>query len=293
MSADAAHSAKVKPLSYMEKLSDEVFFYRPSASAASDSASSGSVSPKLIIIASWTNALDAHIAKYVDKHKRLYPAAGILLVKSYNRTFFYPKVLARVVKPMVPIIRAAVPVAAYSTTEPSILIHIFSNGGSSCISALYEEYSISAGGDIDPYLPPHVMVFDSAPGAQRASTSHAFFIVGFSKLQRLILSPLIYFVAFGWQLLRNLGITKDWLVHWGKTHNEAEGKKERELRRTYIYSEMDDLVLHTDLETQASQAVEMGFNVRMEKFDGSKHVAHARHDDERYWGAVQRTWDGF
>ncbi|RGP73180.1 transmembrane 53-b [Fusarium longipes] len=293
MSIAAAHSAKTKPLSYMEKLSEEVFFYRPSASASGDSAASRSVSPKLIVVASWTNALDAHIAKYVDKHKQLYPAAQILLVKSYNRTFLNPKVLARVVEPMVPVIRAAVPEPASSTTKPSILIHIFSNGGSSCISALYKEYSISAQGDEDPYLPSHVMIFDSAPGAQRASTTVAFFIVGFSKIQRLILSPLIYVLAFGWQLLRNLGITKDWLVYWGQTHNEADGKKEREIRRTYIYSETDDLILHTDLEAQASQAVEMGFSVQMEKFDGSKHVAHARHDEERYWGAVQKTWGGF
>ncbi|KAG8672151.1 hypothetical protein FPOAC2_05517 [Fusarium poae] len=290
MSTDAAHSAKSKPLSYMEKLSDEVFFYRPSNS---DPATSASIPPKLIIVASWTNALDAHIAKYVDKHKQLYPAAHILLVKSTNKTFFDPKSLPRFVRPMVSVIRATIPEGAFSTPEPSVLIHIFSNGGSSSISALYDEYSISARGDEDPYLPPHVMVFDSAPGAQRASTTYAFFIIGFSKLRRFFLSPLIYIFALCWQLGRNLGNTKDWLVYWGKTHNEAEGKRERELRRSYIYSDTDDLVLHTDLETQASQAVEMGFNVRMERFDGSKHVAHARHDDERYWRTVQRTWDGF
>ncbi|RGP69141.1 transmembrane 53-b [Fusarium sporotrichioides] len=291
MSTDTAHSAKTKPLSYMEKLSDEVFFYRPSTT--SDSAPNGSIPPKLVIVASWTNALDTHIAKYVDKHKQLFPAAQILLVKSFNKTFFDPKGLARFVRPMVPVIRAAVPEGASSTSEPSILIHIFSNGGSSCISALYDEYSISAQADEDPYLPPHVMVFDSAPGAQRASTTHAFFVVNFSKLQRFFLSPLIYIFALFWQLTRNLGNTKDWLVYWGKTHNEAEGKKERELRRSYIYSDTDDLVLHTDLEIQASQAVELGYNVRMEKFVGSQHVAHARHDDERYWRTVQRTWDGF
>ncbi|UZP38350.1 hypothetical protein NXS19_006166 [Fusarium pseudograminearum] len=289
MSTDTAHSAKAKPLSYMEKLSDEVFIYRPSFG---DSATSGPMPPRLVIVASWTNALDAHIAKYVDKHKRLYPAAQILLVKSFDRNLFDPKALARVVKPMVPVIRAAVP-ADGSTSDPSILIHLFSNGGSSSISALYDEYSISAHGDEDPYLPPHVMIFDSAPGAQRASTTYAFFVVGFSKLQLFLLSPLIYIFSSFWQLSRNLGITRDWLLYWGKTHNEVEGKKERELRRSYIYSDKDDLVLPADVEMQASQAVELGFNVRMEKFNGSKHVAHARHDDERYWGIVQRTWEGF
>jgi hypothetical protein len=106
------------------------------------------------------------------------------------------------------------------------------------------------------------------------------------------MTPFIYMMVVSWQFLKVLGITKDWLVFWGKTHNEARGKKERELRRTYIYSETDALVGHEDLEAQAAEAKILGFDVRMEKFDGSLHVAHARKDEARYWGAVQETWGG-
>ncbi|KAG5657855.1 hypothetical protein KAF25_007888 [Fusarium avenaceum] len=288
MSIDAALSARPKPLSYMEKLSDEVSIYRP----AGDAAASSSASPKLIIIASWTNAGDNHIAKYVDKHKELFPASQILLVKSYNKTLFDPEILAFSVKPMVPVIRAAVPQTASLSSEPQVLIHIFSNGGSANISALYDQYAASAGEGEDPYLPPHVTIFDSAPGAQRVVNTAAFFQVGLPKVQRILLTPFIYLMVVSWQFLKVLGITKDWLVFWGKTHNEARGKKERELRRTYVYSETDALVGYEDLEAQAAEAKKLGFEVRMEKFDRSMHVAHARTDEARYWSAVQETWSG-
>ncbi|KAF4419991.1 Transmembrane protein 53-B [Fusarium austroafricanum] len=279
----SAQSSTTKPLSYMEKLSDEVAVYRPSVVA------SASASPKIIIIASWTNALDSHIAKYADKHKELYPTAQLLLVKSFSRTLFSPENLARSVKPMVPVIRAAFPEAP-SSSEPSMLIHLFSNGGSSSISALYDVYADTACEGEDPWLPPHVMVFDSAPGAQRITKTAAFFTVGLPKVQLLFMAPFIYLLATIWQSLKVLGVVKDMLAFWGSTHNEAEGKKEREIRRTYIYSETDALVGYKDLEAQASQAERLGFNVRMEKFDRSAHVSHARKDDARYWSAVKSTW---
>jgi hypothetical protein len=33
------------------------------------------------------------------------------------------------------------------------------------------------------------------------------------------------------------------------------------------------------------------FDVVAEKFDGSQHVQHERHDPERYWKAVQAVWE--
>ncbi|KAF4339947.1 transmembrane 53-B [Fusarium beomiforme] len=279
-------TSQSKPLSYMERLSNEVSVYRPSAEPTPSD-------PKIIIIASWTNALDNHIAKYVDKHKELYPTSQVVLVKSYNKNFFDPKVLAESVKPMVPVIRATFPEAPQSTSEPEIMIHLFSNGGSSSISSLYDVYAATARGGQDPWLPPHITVFDSAPGAQRLNNTAAFFKSTVPKSYRPFFMPLIYLFAAGWQVTKILGLTKDWLAFWGSTHNTAEGKKEREIRRTYIYSETDELIDHSDLEAQASEAEKLGFEVHLEKFDGSLHVTHARKDEARYWGAVQRTWSGF
>ncbi|KAF9770754.1 hypothetical protein IL306_011623 [Fusarium sp. DS 682] len=279
-------TTQVKPLSYMEKLSNEVSVYRPSTGPTAEE-------PKIIVIASWTNALDNHIAKYVDKHKELYPNSQIVLVKSYNKTFFDPKVLAESVKPMASIIRATFPGAPQITSQPGMMVHLFSNGGSSSISALYDVYAATAHEGEDPWLPPHVTVFDSAPGAQRLNNTAAFFQSTIPKSYRSFFMPLIYLFAAGWQFTKILGLTKDWLAFWGSTHNTAEGKKEREIRRAYIYSETDELVDHRDLEAQAAEAEKLGFDVHLEKFDGSLHVAHARKDEARYWGAIQRNWSGF
>ncbi|KAM0082362.1 hypothetical protein ACKRZS_005434 [Fusarium odoratissimum] len=279
-------STQAKPLSYMEKLSNEVFAYRPSEPTAPDS-------PKIIIIASWTNALDSHIAKYVDKHKELFPTSQLVLVKSYNKNFFDPKVLAESVKPAVPVVRASFPNATSSTAEPGIMIHLFSNGGSSNISSLYDVYAATAQEGEDPWLPPHVTVFDSAPGAQRLTNTAAFFKSTVPKSYRWVFMPLVYFVAAAWQFTKVLGLTKDWLAFWGSTHNTAEGKREREIRRTYIYSEEDELIDYKDLEAQAAEAEKLGFDIHLEKFDGSLHVAHARKDEARYWSVVQKTWSGF
>ncbi|KAF5622255.1 transmembrane 53-B [Fusarium tjaetaba] len=279
-------SVQAKSLSYMEKLSNEVFVYRPSKPTAPDS-------PKIIIIASWTNALDSHIAKYVDKHKELYPTSQLVLVKSYNKNFFDPKALAESPRPAVPVIRASFPSAPPSTAKPEIMIHLFSNGGSSNISSLYDAYAATAQEGEDPWLPPHVTVFDSAPGAQRLTNTAAFFKSTIPKSYRLVCMPFVYGVAAAWQVGWFLGLTKDWLAFWGSTHNTAQGKREREIRRTYIYSEGDELIDYRDLEAQAAEAEKMGFDVHMEKFDGSLHVAHARKDEARYWSAVQKTWSGF
>ena len=64
-----------------------------------------------------------------------------------------------------------------------------------------------------------------------------------------------------------------------------------EAGRCYIYSEKDAMVDWHDVELHARDAVERGFTVRTEKFQGSGHVAHARIDGERrYWAIVRDLW---
>lgn len=51
------------------------------------------------------------------------------------------------------------------------------------------------------------------------------------------------------------------------------------------------MIPYHEVEKHAEKAREVGLNVRMERFEDSKHVAHARADPERYWGAVRRLWE--
>jgi hypothetical protein len=62
-------------------------------------------------------------------------------------------------------------------------------------------------------------------------------------------------------------------------------------RRLYLYSDADDMIPAEEVEAHAAEAKVRGLEVRMEKFEGSPHVAHARTYPERYWGAVRKIWE--
>ncbi|KAJ4327406.1 hypothetical protein N0V84_002177 [Fusarium piperis] len=287
--ASSTKPAKEKPLSSMEKLSPELFLHRPSSSTGPGD----SAHPKLIIVAGWTNALDGHIAKYIEKYKTLYPSSQILLIKSTSKVLFNPPLLKKAIEPMVPVVKSRIPAdASTSSPSPALLIHILSNGGSSSISNLYDAYASSAGENESPHLPPHVTIFDSSPGEVTLGGLVAFFQVGLSGVTRLLATPLIYLVGIVWTSAIAVGWHKDWLTFWGKTHNDKESKNPHEIRRTYIYSETDALVEYKAVEAHAAKAEKEGFQVRLEKFDGSAHVTHARHDEARYWDVVGQTWKG-
>ncbi|KAK9234236.1 hypothetical protein V1525DRAFT_459583 [Lipomyces kononenkoae] len=283
-----------RPLFFMEKLSPDVSIYRPSAAPDSEPLSDGNSStyPKLIIIASWTNAKDVHVAKYVVKYRALYPAAQILLIKSTTKLLMDPPLIAKVVEPAIPVVRACLATGSplpSSHSTPGLLIHIFSNGGSSSIANLYDKYAASASEGEDATLPRHITIFDSCPCIYRIEGSVVFLNSGLSFAQRILAAPLIYLVSFYWSVVIVLGIRPDWLAVWGRTHNDA--KRKLEVRRTYIYSETDTLVGYKDIETHANAATSHGFEVRMETFEGSAHVSHARKDENRYWAVVRDTWE--
>lgn len=61
--------------------------------------------------------------------------------------------------------------------------------------------------------------------------------------------------------------------------------------RLYMYSEQDEMVRWGDVEDHAAEGARHGLRVRLERFADSPHVAHARTDPARYWGAVGRTWE--
>ncbi|KAK3390617.1 hypothetical protein B0H63DRAFT_390608 [Podospora didyma] len=288
-------ATKAKPLSFMERLSPQVSIYRPPASSLSSNTNNHG-SPKLILLASWTDAIDSHIVKYIAKYQTVYPASQVLLIKSTTRVFFKPTRIPEVVAPAIPAIRACFPEPSSSTTPPELLIHIFSNGGSSSIASLYQAYAADAasatGGDQDPLLPAHTTIIDSAPSVYTAAEAVVFFTLGLSTIPRLLALPLIYAVTYTWGVLIATGWLgfRDWTRIWGDAHNDP--LKNKEIRRTYIYSEKDGLINYKLVEQHADEAEAKGFEVRREKFVGSEHVAHARKDEGRYWDVVRTTWEG-
>jgi hypothetical protein len=281
MASEAPIPPAAKPLSFMEKLSREVSCYRP-PNAHTTPAQGARAPPKLIVVASWTGAAEAHIAKYIVKYRELYPTSQILLIKSTMTLPIRPPDILRAVLPAIPVVKSCFPASAdasSSPAEPEMLIHMFSNGGSSSIACLASSY----GGP----LPRHTAIFDSCPGIYRSHCGIAFVQ---TVLPSPFAAPFVYLLGYGWSALLALGLVYDWLAQWGREHND-DARKAVEQRRVYIYSDIDRLIDQRDVVANANDAEAKGFGVKMEKFVGSAHVSHMRTDGDRYWKIVQDAWE--
>lgn len=60
--------------------------------------------------------------------------------------------------------------------------------------------------------------------------------------------------------------------------------------RLYIYSNTDSMVPSASVEQHISALSETKIPFVAEKYIGSQHVSHVRHDSTRYWGAVAAVW---
>ncbi|CAH0051744.1 unnamed protein product [Clonostachys solani] len=274
-----------KPLFFMEKLGRLVSLYRPEKTEASNS-SSANKHPRLIIVGSWTDARDVHIAKYIVKYQALYPGAQILLLKNTTAEIYRPSRIGPAMKAAVPVLRDVHPPGPLPSS-PEVLIHIFSNGGSGSIANLYEQFAASAGSG--EHFPRHVTILDSSPSVYSIGHAVTFVTLNMPSFQRIIATPLLYIWAIAWSVLIALGLVAS-SGDWGKAHNNKPA--ETEARRVYIYSGADVLIDDKGVESHAADAEAKGFSVKLERFEGSAHVAHVRKDEHRYWDIVKKAWGG-
>lgn len=250
------------------------------------------------------DAREAHLAKYTSWYQALFPDVPILVVRSFAYHFMpgrRARDLALDVERAVPVIQSAVrapPTTADSSNsnnEPEILIHVFSNGGSTILRHLYTLYSnITAA----PF-PPHVTIFDSAPGRFQYSRSVYAFSLGVPYAKTPLFKFLFARVAI------HLLCAAYWVLHMVLRHRGSLDRtyaahndpslNRNEVRRAYVYSREDRLVDFRDVEAHAAEARRKGVvrgQVRVEIFAGTAHVAHVRGDEDKYWRVVKESWEG-
>ncbi|CAI0650141.1 unnamed protein product [Colletotrichum noveboracense] len=271
-------------LPQMRALSPNTFLYEP-PSAAPDPGS-----PQLIAIFAWMSAQDVHIAKYTSRYMALYPTARILLVKCPFIHTLSVRIARREIKPAVSVVRALADATPPGEAKrPQLLLHVFSNGGASNLSKFFDLYAAAdrAGRGLDS-LPPHVSVYDSCPGGFHWMRSYRALSAVFPRF----LAPLVHvFIGWFWIFQVPFGGRHGFLGRmWAALKQKALLQSEQ--RRVYLYSREDEMIYWGDVEKHANEAREVGFRVGRERFEGSQHVAHARTDGERYWGAVRELWDG-
>lgn len=62
-------------------------------------------------------------------------------------------------------------------------------------------------------------------------------------------------------------------------------------RLLYLYGKDDKLIYASDIESHIAESRERGWEVDVERFDGSQHVGHMRKYPERYWDAICDSWN--
>lgn len=233
--------------------------------------------PKLIVVCSWMAARELHIAKYITQHRVLFPTSRILLVRFPIDHVFYPRGRDAQLQPSLPLLREAA-----EENDGKVLMHVFSNGGVSSVVKLVGMLSQEG-----LSLPRHVMVMDSCPAYFHWNRTH----LAISQVLPSWASPLVHVgMAFNWLLFAPFG----YLPPTDENANRINAPEMIALqeRRTYVYGDADEVVDWKDVEDHAATAREKGGDVRLEKFDGGRHVAHVRVDAESYWRVVRETWEG-
>jgi len=274
----------------MKELSSYVFTYEPSET---DLAPPNSARPKLIVLAGWMDARDLHLAKYISHYQNTYPSASILLIKFFMREAVITSKAASAVQPALWYLQSLIEAGTLSATPstPEILVHLFSNGGSTTMQNMYTGYKNMPSSGGLPF-PLHAAVYDSCPGMHAFSSSYNALTASFPNgLTRSLFSPFIVLMILAtWIWYRPFGFVagEDFLTKNARILNDP--KLVRQTNRTYIYGKADIMVDWRHVEMHARKATAKGFSVRMEPFDFSPHVAHMKTDRQRYWSIVDETW---
>lgn len=138
------------------------------------------------------------------------------------------------------------------------------------------------------------MFFDSCPGRARFSQAHRAVTTGMNPLVKFLFT---IFFAPSYFLLTLLGMLlgrKDQIERLRAAMARADVLPpwtDKATPRVYMYSAKDELVNAEDVEDHVADLRALGINARLEKFEGSAHVAHMRTEPERYWGIVRETWE--
>lgn len=287
-------------LSFMETLSPSVYLLRPSPDNTTPKPKADS--PRLIIIFGWMNAAHGPLAKYVRQYQALFPASAILLVTCTFAGMTIPWLGLREARIAAITTRAILehdeaqkppPSDADSRPPPSLLVHAFSNAGSTMLYHLYTAYATTSSSDAPKHavLPLHATIFDSAPAPFTYQTLLQGILDGApSTVVRLAVMPVAYlYVALIWTVVTILRVPD----HIGdlapRAHNDPA--RVHEARRVYIYGPADRITPAAAVKRHADDAEARGFHVRHEVFDGTGHVAHARKHADRYWRVVGQTWE--
>jgi len=233
--------------------------------------------PDIVLLLSWAGDNRAHIAKYIPGYLAIYPNSRIILITSAFTDFLFGDRASQ--RNQLKLVIDVLAVEHKST----VLVHLFSNGGSHTLWRLAKMYKEMQG----CLLPLNAIILDSAPGKMSFKRTATVLSLDLPRAHYLRLPGLclIYmFISFLWAM-GSLSIIDD--VWHGLNSPDLVNAS---AVRCYIYSKRDVMVWWRDVEDHADEAEARGCTVKSELFRG-EHVAHMRSEGERYWEVVESLWD--
>lgn len=265
-------------------LSTSISLYYPSSSSTNNTTKNA---PDLIILLPWLSAPPRPIAKYLTGYQRLYPNTPILLFQTPLSDMIWRSNMLQHLR-LQPGIEATLAHTQH-TSNPQILMHLFSNGGAHQACQFATAYLQATGTP----LPIRAMILDSSPGRgtyQRSLEAMTLSLPSRNLIIRWLGMTMVHLtLVVAWVMRHVLGM-EDMIEKIRKGLNDRSLFR-LEARRCYLYSTADRLVEWEDVEGHCREAAELGYTVDRVRFDRSKHAAHVLEDESRYWGAVKGVWE--
>jgi len=273
-------------------LNSHVLLGKPEEGAAGSASPS---SPSLILLFGYMDARPAHLQKYVDNLHTEFPTATLVLIKSFSDFFWSTNNhLESVLMPVVDVLKSHAATEDYS----GILVHILSNGGGfnyMTFHRLLEKLAIQ--GPLMSEATPSALILDSTPGDNGLASSISFASPSNPIFRLLAIPPVAFLYGIFYAIntirgntpifdqLRATLFSPDVLP----TILDSKGDV-KTTPRMYIYSKVDKIAEPAKIKAHLEEAERKGFDVRVEIYETTGHVGHARKDPERYWGAVRGLW---
>ncbi|TFK38671.1 hypothetical protein BDQ12DRAFT_712645 [Crucibulum laeve] len=278
----------------LHKLNSRVFISEPGKIHGSTSASN--TSPSVVIIFGWMEAQLKHVRKYADEFRATFPTATIIVVMLH--TGFYwctQKVNQTFLAPVSDILRRE---QENGNISKGVLLHVMSNGGGFQFMTLRKMLLNSASKSATPPQDtiPTALVLDSTPGDDGLQST-----IQSTKprnpLLRIIVVPVVALLYGLFYTINSIVGNRPIFEQLRSSYIEIDilpsittPADPKTTPRLYIYSKADTVTLERNVERGIDDAISLGLDVAVEKYDASLHVAHAREDPERYWNSIRDLW---
>ena len=193
-----------------------------------------------------------------------------------------------------------------SKSTPRILLHVFSNGGTTMATQLL----LVLHAHLSAPLPLAGLLCDSCPAKGTCWRSYDAMVLSLPKdvATRLlgalachcILLMLYTWIAWGNEnpaslhrrtMLDREKVSAKWAEKCGGGEKKMMEKRAKGGMVCYFYSKEDNMCLWSDVRQHADEARKLGWDVQEVLFEGSGHCAHLMKDKERYADALKIMWE--